>query len=138
MIGSLAARDISKSFGAIQVLEHVSLVVSAGDRVGIVGPNGIGKSTLLRVLAGLEQPDRGTVVRSGEAGYLPQEPEIAAGRDHARVALAGARAWRRRAAEMDAVAERLAAEPELATTYAEALDRFLALGGERLRRRAQA
>jgi ATPase subunit of ABC transporter with duplicated ATPase domains len=77
--GSLAARDISKSFGAIQVLERVSLVVAPGDRVGIVGPNGAGKSTLLRVLAGLEQPDRGIVVRPGAVGYLPQEPELVAG-----------------------------------------------------------
>ncbi len=59
MPGSLAARNISKSYAAVQVLDRVSLVVSPGDRVGIVGPNGIGKSTLLRVLAGLEEPDRG-------------------------------------------------------------------------------
>ena len=128
MIGSLAARDISKSFGAVQVLEHVSLVVSAGDRVGIVGPNGIGKSTLLRVLAGLEQPDRGTVVRSGEAGYLPQEPEIEA-EETILESLSRRAGVSAAAAEMDAVAERLAAEPGLATTHAEALDRFLALGG---------
>ena len=74
MPGSLAARDISKSFAARQVLDRISLVVSPGDRIGIVGPNGIGKSTLLKVLAGLEQPDSGQVIRSGAVGYLPQEP----------------------------------------------------------------
>ena len=65
MPGSLSVRDVSKSFAAVQVLDHVSLVVAPGDRIGIVGPNGIGKSTLLRVLAGLEQPDAGTVVAPG-------------------------------------------------------------------------
>src|SRR3954454_18875406 len=79
MPGSLVARDISKSFGAVQVLDRVSLVVAPGDRVGIIGPNGIGKSTLLRVLAGLEEPDRGRVVRAGAVGYLPQEPEARPG-----------------------------------------------------------
>ena len=47
------------------MLDRVSLAVSPGDRIGIVGPNGIGKSTLLRVLAGLEQPDAGRIVSSG-------------------------------------------------------------------------
>ena len=63
----------------MQVLDRVSLVVSPGDRIGIVGPNGIGKSTLLRVLAGLEEPDGGELVRSGAVGYLPQEPEARPG-----------------------------------------------------------
>jgi len=66
--GTLAARDISKSYAAVQVLDRVSLVVGPRDRVGILGPNGIGKSTLLRVLAGLEDPDRGRIVRSGTVG----------------------------------------------------------------------
>ena len=78
MPGSLVARNISKSYAAVQVLDRVSLVVSPGDRIGIVGPNGIGKSTLLRVLAGLEEPDRGKLVRSGAVGYLPQEPDTRA------------------------------------------------------------
>src|SRR6266571_20128 len=75
MPGSLAAREISKSYAAVQVLDRVSLVVAPGDRIGIIGPNGIGKSTLLRVLAGLEPPDAGRVIRNGAVGYLPQEPE---------------------------------------------------------------
>ena len=88
MPGSLAARDISKSYAAVQVLDHVSLVVAPGDRVGIVGPNGIGKSTLLRVLAGLEEPDAGRVIRGGAVGYLPQELEPRAGEVVAAVVMA--------------------------------------------------
>src|SRR5438270_655987 len=68
------AQSVSKSYAATQVLDGVSLVVSPGDRVGIVGPNGIGKSTLLRVLAGLEVPDGGRVLRHGGVAYLRQEP----------------------------------------------------------------
>src|SRR5581483_10913343 len=72
--GQLVARDITKSFAGVDVLDRVSLVVSPGDRVGVVGPNGIGKSTLLRILAGLEPPDSGRVTGSGTRGYLAQEP----------------------------------------------------------------
>jgi ATPase subunit of ABC transporter with duplicated ATPase domains len=61
MRGVLAARNLSKSYGATVVFDQVSLVVSPGSRIGIVGPNGIGKSTLLRILAGLESPDSGSV-----------------------------------------------------------------------------
>src|SRR3954454_935977 len=89
MPGSLAARDISKSYAAVRVLDRVSLVVAPGDRVGIVGPNGIGKSTLLRVLAGLEEPDSGRIDGPGKVGYVPQEPEARPG-DSVRDYLAGA------------------------------------------------
>src|SRR5258708_1837556 len=129
MLGSLSVRDVTKSFAAVKVLDHVSLVVAPGDRIGIVGPNGIGKSTLLRVLAGLEQPDAGRIVRSGAVGYLPQEPEARSGetvRDYlARRTGVGAAEQ-----EMDALAARLGAEPELAGAYSDALERFLALGSE--------
>jgi ATPase subunit of ABC transporter with duplicated ATPase domains len=67
------ARNIAKSYAAALVLDDVSLVVAPGDRVGIVGPNGIGKSTLLRVLAGIEEPDSGRVLAGGAVGYLRQE-----------------------------------------------------------------
>ncbi len=61
--GVLAARNVSRSYGATVVLDRVSLVVAPGSRVGIVGPSGIGKSTLLQILAGIESPDSGTVSR---------------------------------------------------------------------------
>jgi len=88
--GRLVARDISKSFAGVQVLDRLSLVVSPGDRVGVVGPNGIGKSTLLRILAGVEAPDSGRVTPSGSRGHLPQEPDVAgrSGGEAARAALA--------------------------------------------------
>ena len=128
MGGSLAARAISKSYAAVQVLDRVSLVVSPGDRVGIVGPNGIGKSTLLRVLAGLEEPDFGDVVRSGEVGYLPQEPEPRQG-ETVRDYLARRTGIGPAERELDALAARLDGEPELTVSYTEALDRYLLLGG---------
>ncbi len=128
MPGSLHARDISKSFGARAVLDHVSLVVAPGDRVGVIGPNGIGKSTLLRLLAGLEQPDGGRVVSGGAVGYLPQEVEAHPDEsvlDHLgrRTGVGAAGRW------VDELAERLGAEPDLAMAHADALDRFLSLGG---------
>jgi ATPase subunit of ABC transporter with duplicated ATPase domains len=129
MPGSLVARDISKSFAAVQVLDRVTLVVSPGDRIGVVGPNGIGKSTLLRVLAGLEPPDAGRIIRGGAVGYLPQEPEAHPG-ESVRDYLARRTGVRAAEQEMDALAARLGAEPVLAAAYSDALDRFLALGGE--------
>jgi ATPase subunit of ABC transporter with duplicated ATPase domains len=135
--GSLAARDISKSYAAVQVLDRVSLHVAPGDRVGVVGPNGIGKSTLLRVLAGLEPPDAGRVVASGAVGYLPQEPEARRG-ESVRDYLARRTGVGAAESEMDGLAARLGDEPGLAALYSEALERFLALGGEGFDARAGA
>jgi len=50
--GSISARNVSKSYAAVQVLDRVSLVVSPGDRVGIVGPNGIGTAIAGRMTPG--------------------------------------------------------------------------------------
>ena len=70
----LAVRNLFKAYGAINVLNDVSFIVNSGDRVGIVGSNGVGKSTLLKILVGQEEVDTGTFsyAPSTEVGYLPQ------------------------------------------------------------------
>ncbi len=74
----LTAENISKSYGAQDVLLDVSLQVARGDRIALVGPNGHGKTTLLRILAGLEAPSSGTVSRAKglTIGYLPQIADL--------------------------------------------------------------
>ncbi|HXH98208.1 MAG TPA: ATP-binding cassette domain-containing protein, partial [Gaiellaceae bacterium] len=63
-VGTLVAAGVSKSYGAQVVLADVDVVVPPGARIGLVGPNGVGKSTLLRLLGGAEEPDRGAVRRT--------------------------------------------------------------------------
>ena len=78
--GTLLARNIAKSYGDTVVLHRLSLTVPPSGRVGVVGPNGIGKSTLLRVLAGLEEPDSGTIKREPpdlSVAYLAQQLDVA-------------------------------------------------------------
>ena len=69
---ALAARGICKSFGRRQVLTGLDLEVAAGEMVAVVGENGTGKTTLLRILAGDLRPDTGSVTIGGRPGYCPQ------------------------------------------------------------------
>ena len=69
---ALAARGIYKSFGRRRVLTGADLDVAPGELVAVVGENGTGKTTLLRILAGDVRPDAGTVVIGGRLGYCPQ------------------------------------------------------------------
>ena len=56
--------EATKRYGAQLVLDKVDLTVGPHARLGVVGPNGVGKSTLLRIVAGIEEPDSGSVVRA--------------------------------------------------------------------------
>jgi ABC-type multidrug transport system ATPase subunit len=68
----LEAKGISKRYGRRRVLSDVDLTVRAGQIAAVVGANGCGKSTFLRICAGLGSPDRGTVRVNGTLGYCPQ------------------------------------------------------------------
>src|SRR5215471_8747671 len=74
----LQLSGITLTFGGTPLLEGVDLIVSAGERVCLVGRNGSGKSTLLEIAAGLMEPDRGTTFVKPDATvrYLPQEPDL--------------------------------------------------------------
>ena len=74
----LGAENIGISFGTRTVLDSLSLGVDSGDRIGLVGRNGDGKSTLMRILAGLQPPDNGRVTRRGgvQVGVLDQRDEL--------------------------------------------------------------
>jgi len=76
----IQANDLSKSYGAQDVLTGVSLSIPRQARVALIGPNGVGKSTLLHLLAGLEQPDGGDLqlARGLEIGFLAQESSYGA------------------------------------------------------------
>lgn len=72
----LKAQSVSKSFGPVKVLEDVSLQINKGDRIGIVGANGAGKSTFLKILMGMETPDTGEITRrTNKIGYMEQFAE---------------------------------------------------------------
>lgn len=74
----LSAQNISKTYMERKVLNNVSFFLNEGDKVGIIGINGTGKSTLLRILAGAEEADSGNVIRTNgvRISYLPQIPEF--------------------------------------------------------------
>lgn len=131
---SIALRNVSKSFGANTVLSNVDLTIANGDKVGMVAPNGTGKSTLLRVIVGDETADSGTVRRSPEnaaIGYLRQTRDRSdlSLRDYLRSATGIAAAEK----AMHESAEGLARGAEGAdVAYSEALDSYLRLGGPEL------
>lgn len=72
----LNATDISKSYTASPLLSNLSYAINEGDKIGLIGVNGTGKSTLLRITAGIEDADSGKIILTGgvRIGYLPQAP----------------------------------------------------------------
>ncbi|WP_233439178.1 ABC-F family ATP-binding cassette domain-containing protein [Lentzea atacamensis] len=131
----LTARNISLSFGPRTVISEVDFDVSPGDRVGLIAPNGVGKSTLLRLLSGELQPETGSVSSTGTVAHLTQETLHQTGeslRDHLarRTGVAAAEAWLQRSAE--------ALGEGGGDDYPDALDHWTAIGAGDFDERADA
>jgi ATPase subunit of ABC transporter with duplicated ATPase domains len=75
-LAMLQVRNLSIEVGGRVVLEDASFTVRAGDKVGLVGRNGVGKTSLLKVLAGEQPPLTGAIHHSGALGSLPQDPRV--------------------------------------------------------------
>jgi ATP-binding cassette subfamily F protein uup len=78
----LQAENISKSFGARLIFENISFGIEKGQKMALIAPNGTGKSTLMKILAGLDTPDSGRVTanKAARIAYLPQDPPISPGK----------------------------------------------------------
>lgn len=72
----LSAEKVYKGYSERQLLDGCSLAIGEGEKIGLIGINGTGKSTLLKVMAGIAPPDSGIVTRAGgvRVAYLPQNP----------------------------------------------------------------
>ena len=128
----LSVQAVGRRFADRVLFAEVSFRLARGDRAGLVGPNGTGKTTLLRIVAGLDEPDSGTVAlaRETRVGFLPQEllvDVVGTVEEHARGAAAHLRALEAELREMEhALAS---GDPELLERYADAQHRFEHAGG---------
>lgn len=130
----LTASDLSKSFGSVDIFSGVSLSIPHGARIAIVGPNGIGKTTLLRILIGEEEPSHGKIHRARglHIGYLPQEAHLDSNLTLWEECLKSFSELRRREIELNEI-EKSLAEPHLSEMallkYGELQAEFERLGG---------
>ncbi|HET7661044.1 MAG TPA: ABC-F family ATP-binding cassette domain-containing protein [Oryzihumus sp.] len=134
----LRAVSLSKHYDLEPLFEDLDLTLSPGDRVGLVGPNGTGKSTLMRLLAGVEEPTSGAVVRSPglTVGWQAQESPDP-GMPVAQFVLSGAPQWAAARERMHALeaglasgaAEGARAADRAMAEYASAVEVFDSLGG---------
>src|SRR5690606_39024439 len=130
----LAVRGLTVEVGGTLVVEGASFTVRAGDRVGLVGRNGAGKTSLLRVLGGMAEPKAGMVQRPAAFGYLPQDPRL----DHVppdRVALThvlSGRGLDELAGRLEELRRKMEAQPgdeRLVARWSRTHDRFEHAGG---------
>jgi ATPase subunit of ABC transporter with duplicated ATPase domains len=131
----ITASDLELRAGSRTLLSGASLRVQPGDRIGLVGRNGAGKTTALRVLAGQSAPYAGQLRRSGELGYLPQDPRDGDLRISARDRVLSARGLDQLLHEMEKAQSAMAElvdrdeQSRAVRRYSQLEDRFSALGG---------
>ena len=127
---ALIAHAIVRPLGNRRVVDGLSLTASPGHRIGLIGENGVGKSTLLRLLAGVDEPDVGRITRPADLGFLHQEMPFDAASTIADVLDDALREARADLAELEHLAEQLALVPPEQPGHAELLDAY----GRRLER----
>ncbi|AAT89018.1 ABC transporter [Leifsonia xyli subsp. xyli] len=130
----LSVQGLELRVGARLLMEDVSFRVAAGDKIGLVGRNGAGKTTLTKVLAGDLLPTAGSVDRSGELGYLPQDPRSGNLDDLARTRILDARGLGSivlgmQQATLDMASDDAAVFAAAMKTYGRLEERFHMLGG---------
>ena len=105
----LNLEHITKNYGTHQLFTDLSLGVSSGDRIGLIGVNGTGKSTLLKIAAGILEPDEGTVVKGRDVSisYLAQTPDFGTDRSPYEAVMHGRRPGTEAEAQARAMLNRL-------------------------------
>ncbi|MEY2675069.1 MAG: hypothetical protein RL645_884 [Actinomycetota bacterium] len=130
----ISVRDLEIQIGARTLMSGVTFRVDKGDKVGLVGRNGAGKTTLTKILAGDGQPSAGKVEKTGEIGYLPQDPRSGDPEELARTRILNARGLGDLLEQMAKASEDMgsidqAVYDNAMRKYSSAEERFNALGG---------
>jgi len=130
----LSVHDLELRVGARTLMQGVSFRVDRGDKIGLVGRNGAGKTTLTKILAGEGLPTDGRIDRSGEVGYLPQDPRSGNPEHLARTRILDARGLGQLLLGMESAAIGMgdgdsATSERAMKKYGNLQDEFLALGG---------
>ncbi|WP_042364006.1 ABC-F family ATP-binding cassette domain-containing protein [Streptacidiphilus neutrinimicus] len=141
MTATLVAKDLAAGHGERVLFSGLDLVVAPGDVIGLVGVNGAGKSSLLKLLAGVDTPEGGSIKLSppsATVGYLPQEPDRRPGETVGAFLARRTGVAAAQAALDEATQGLVDGTPGADDAYAVALDRWLDLGGADLEERAEA
>lgn len=141
MTASINCKALAASYGARELFQGFDLDIGPDDVIGLVGPNGTGKSTLLKILAGVRPPDGGSVTiapKTAVIGYLAQEPDRIVG-ESVRGLLERRTGVRDAEQAMNAAADAMAdGAPGADDRYSDALEKWMALGGADLEERTAA
>ena len=130
----LTASSLAKSFGPDDIFSNISISIPRGARIGLVGANGVGKTTLLRILIGEETPSKGSVSRAKNLtiGYLPQEAVLHSTQtlwDACLEAMSGLLEMEKKLRELESEMSSSPDDAELINRYGRLQDRFDRMGG---------